>query len=153
MSAPPADDIDCLMQVMESAFDPHWGEAWTRRQVEDSLTLPHTHYYLRTVPDGDDRRGAAFALVRAAPGEEELLLLAVAPERRGTGLGRAVLADALAAARDRGAEAMFLEMRENNSAARFYEAAGFRPIGRRKAYYRTSDGDRLDAITYRMLVP
>ena len=33
---PPADDLDRLMAVMNTAFDPTFGEAWTRRQVEDA---------------------------------------------------------------------------------------------------------------------
>ena len=40
------DDLDRIMAVMTAAFDPYWGEAWTRRQVADSLLMPHTHYYL-----------------------------------------------------------------------------------------------------------
>ena len=74
MTFPPQDDIDRIMAVMERAFDPHWGEAWTRRQVEDSLRFAHTHYYLLPDEDGDGNRHAdAFALVRSAPGEEEVL--------------------------------------------------------------------------------
>ena len=36
---------------MEAAFDPAYGEAWTRRQVGDALVLPNTHYLL-CGPDG-----------------------------------------------------------------------------------------------------
>ena len=35
----PDDDIDRLMAIMQAAFDPAYGEAWTRRQVEDALLL------------------------------------------------------------------------------------------------------------------
>ena len=58
---------------------------------------------------------------------------------------RALLADD---ARTRGAERLFLEMRENNPAASLYRAAGYKPVGRRRAYYKLSDGSRLDAITF-----
>ncbi|QWC55990.1 GNAT family N-acetyltransferase [Erythrobacter sp. 3-20A1M] len=153
MTFPPQDDIDRIMAVMERAFDPHWGEAWTRRQVEDSLRFAHTHYYL--LPDGDgdgNRRADAFALVRSAPGEEEVLLLAVTPDRQRRGLGRQVLHQVIAAARAREAESLFLEMRENNPAADFYRAAGFEPIGRRKGYYRTGNGQVLDAVTLRLAI-
>ena len=37
------DDLDRIMAVMDAAFDPAWAEAWTRRQVGDSLALPSTH--------------------------------------------------------------------------------------------------------------
>ena len=43
---------------------------------------------------------------------------------------------------------MFLEMRDNNHAITLYRAAGFEPIGRRKAYYRLPSGEFLDAITF-----
>jgi ribosomal-protein-alanine N-acetyltransferase len=51
-------------------------------------------------------------------------------------------------ARARGASRIFLEMRENNPAKVLYLQVGFEPIGRRKAYYLLSDGNRMDAITY-----
>jgi ribosomal-protein-alanine N-acetyltransferase len=145
------DDVDRIMAVMDAAFDPEWGEAWTRRQVSDSLAFPHTHY--RLVGFGGElpcTAGAAagYTLVRAAPGEEELLLVAVVPEARGRGLGAALLADALERARLRGAESMFLEMRENNPARALYERHGFVPIGRRRDYYRRPGGSRIDAITF-----
>ncbi len=145
------DDLDRIMAIMESAFDPRWGEAWTRRQVGDSLAFPHTHYVLMGAEGGAPREvlpPAGFTLVRAAPGEEELLLIAVDPDCRGRGLGRRLLDRVLADARQRGAERVFLEMRYNNPAARLYHAAGFEPIGRRKDYYRLPDGTKIDAITF-----
>ena len=43
---------------------------------------------------------------------------------------------------------MFLEMRDGNPAESLYRINGFTPIGRRPKYYRTSQGDRIDAITF-----
>src|SRR5690606_29254033 len=40
------DDLDRIMAVMDTAFDPAFGEAWTRRQVGDALAMPGTHYLL-----------------------------------------------------------------------------------------------------------
>lgn len=145
------DDIDRIMAVMEAAFDPQWGEAWTRRQVEGSLMMSSTHYRLLDA-DGaepvEETDAAAFAMVRAVPGEEELLLIATKPELRGRGLGARMI-DLLAGdARQRGAGKLFLEMRENNPAISLYQRQGFTPIGRRKAYYTAGDGSRIDAITF-----
>lgn len=145
------DDVDRIMAVMEAAFDPHWGEAWNRRQLTDSLAMPNTHYQLCD-GDGeapvDGQPAAAFTLTRSAPGEEELMLIAVLPEFRNTGLGKDILRRTMDAARSRGASRIFLEMREGNGAESLYRAAGFEPIGRRKNYYRTGDDQRLDAITF-----
>ena len=43
---------------------------------------------------------------------------------------------------------IFLEMRANNPAEKLYRKMGFEPIGRRKNYYRTENGEQLDAITF-----
>ena len=93
-----------------------------------------------------------FALVRAAPGEEELLLIAVQPEFRGAGLAKRLLEQFTAAARERGAERIFLEMRENNPAEKLYRTFGFETIGRRPKYYSKSDGSRIDAITFGLCI-
>ena len=145
------DDVDRIMTVMEAAFDPQWGEAWNRRQVESSLVMPTTHYRLLNAAGEapqDGELAVAFAMVRAAPGEEELLLIAVVPDCRGRGLGGALITLLAADARERKAERLFLEMRENNPAVVLYEKHGFTQIGRRKGYYTMDDGHRLDAITY-----
>jgi ribosomal-protein-alanine N-acetyltransferase len=145
------DDLDRIMAVMEAAFDPHWGEAWNRRQVGDAITLPHTHYRL-IAPSGatpaEGEPAAGFYLARHLMGEEELLLLAVMPDLRGKGVGRALLDRFKQDAAVRGAGRLFLEMRDNNPAERLYRSAGFAPSGRRPAYYRLNDGTRLDAITF-----
>ena len=39
----PLDDLDRLRAVMTAAFDPAFGEAWTRRQVEDALLIGNCH--------------------------------------------------------------------------------------------------------------
>ena len=143
--------IDAIMRIMDAAFDPQWGEAWNRSQVASALVLSNTHATLlgldRTVP-ADPADAAGFAIVLAAPGEEEILLIAVEPAARRHGVGGALIAMLAENARSREAERLFLEMRENNPARSLYESKGFAPIGRRKNYYRLGDGARMDAITF-----
>jgi [ribosomal protein S18]-alanine N-acetyltransferase len=144
------DDLDRIMAVMEAAFDPAYGEAWTRRQVGDALILPNTHYLL-CGPDGHapgDGEAAGFVLSRGAADEEELLLIAIHPAYRGRGLGSALLERFAAAAKARGRRRLFLEMRDGNPAETLYRRHGFEPVGRRRAYYRKAAGDPLDAITF-----
>ena len=79
------DDLDRIMAVMAVAFDPVWGEAWSRAQVGDSLAFSNIHYRLigeDGLPPAQAAPAAGFTLVRAAPGEEELLLIAVVPALR-----------------------------------------------------------------------
>jgi ribosomal-protein-alanine N-acetyltransferase len=145
------DDLDQIMAVMEAAFDPAFGEAWTRRQVSDSLIMPNTHYLLAAAHGGRPREGepaAGFTLSRGGADEEELLLIAVHPDHRGRGVGGALLERFVAVARARGARRLFLEMREGNRAEALYRRYGFESVGRRRHYYRRGSGHPLDAITF-----
>lgn len=147
--------LDRIMAVMDAAFDPRWGEAWNRRQVHDALSTPNTHVLLAALDEAGTPRAAVagepaagFLLSRAAPGEEELLLLAVVPEQRRHGAAAHLIDRFKRAAAKRGAQKLFLEMRVNNPAQLFYHQQGFKPVGRRRDYYRQSDGTYLDAITF-----
>ena len=145
------DDLDKIMAVMEAAFDPAYGEAWTRRQVGDALTMRNTFYLLAgtdgTAP-GPGEPAAGFVLSRGAAGEEELLLIAVEPGSRRRGVGRALLERFAKEARGRGVERLFLEMREGNPAEQLYLEFGFIAVGMRKDYYRSARNGPLNAITY-----
>jgi len=148
----PRDDIDRLMAVMEASFDPHFGEAWTRRQVEDAMLMGNCNYFLvdQSGSAAGQERAAGFYLSRTGVEEEELLLLAVLPALRGRGLGRILLEDLIRSAVSRGARQVFLEMRRGNPAESLYRSFGFKPVGERSDYYRTTNGDRIDAITFRI---
>jgi [ribosomal protein S18]-alanine N-acetyltransferase len=151
----PADDIDRIMAIMACAFDPAFGEAWNRRQVEDALLIGNCHYLLVGSDGSDGRNGksvAGFCLTRAGYEEEELLLLAVAPAYRQNGFGRILLDRFAVSARDRGASRLLLEMRKGNPAESLYRQASFVPIGERRGYYRALNGDSLDAITFERLL-
>jgi len=144
--------VDQIMAVMDAAFEPQWGEKWTRGQIADSLLIPGTD---AIVIDGEGNditamhgTAAGFALSRHAAGEEELLLIAVHPQHRRKGLGRGLIEMLICHARARRTTHIFLQMRSNNPATHLYEAVGFTRIGMRSAYYRTADGSRLDAITF-----
>ncbi len=71
---------------------------------------------------------------RTAPGEYEILNLAVHPDARRRGVARKLLNHVMGAASQ-----WFLEVRaSNNSAICLYESVGFRQVGRREGYYGTS---------------
>jgi ribosomal-protein-alanine N-acetyltransferase len=136
-------DLDEMMATMESAFDPCFGEAWSRSQCAGILPMPGVWLLLA-------RRGGiggGFALTRVVLDEAELLLIAVRPGLRRAGIGATLLEAVAEGARMRGATRLHLEMRENNPAVTLYHHAGFREVGRRPRYYRGNDGRSFDAIT------
>lgn len=148
---PPVDDLDRIMAVMDAAFDPAFGEAWNRRQVEDALLIGNCHYAVLDgfgQPVGSQADPAGFFLSRTGYDEEELLLLGVDPRFRRRGVGRALLDQFAREARQRGARRLLLEMRRGNRAELLYRNFGFVPIGERPNYYRGPDGARIDAITF-----
>ncbi len=145
------DDLDRIMVVMAAAFDPAYGEAWTRRQVEDALVVGNCHYLLIGSDGREPAPGepvAGFSLSRFGYQEEELLLFAVDPVHRRRGLGKTLLNSLAVASRERGARRLLLEMRRGNPAEQLYCNFGFHPIGERPNYYRTPGGERIDAITF-----
>ncbi len=146
-----------IMKVMEASFDPTFGEAWNRRQVSDALILPSTHAVVIGT-DGkeivgepllpDPRTPAGFVLTRHTGEEEELLLIAVTPEWRGRGLGKVMIDRLVRTAKKRGTNRIYLEMRRGNPAMHLYHKLGFEPIGERPNYYRLTNGNQVDAITF-----
>ncbi|MFN7159790.1 MAG: GNAT family N-acetyltransferase [Erythrobacter cryptus] len=155
MTSPCPHQLDRIMAVMEAAFDPAYGEAWTRRQVAEALVLPSTHALVVDAEGAPIDAGpgpapapAGFVLSRHVLDEEELLLIAVVPGARRRGVGTALIGHLLAAARTRAVSRIFLEMRRGNPAIHLYHKLGFEPIGERRNYYRMANGTRIDAITF-----
>jgi ribosomal-protein-alanine N-acetyltransferase len=78
-----------------------------------------------------------YVIARAIADEGEILNLAVAPDGRRGGVGRALVTEVLRVLGGRGVRDVFLEVRESNAGARaLYAAQGFREVGRRSRYYR-----------------
>lgn len=139
-------DLDGVMAVMEQAFGDRFGEAWTRSQCAGILPMAGVSLTLARLAPGGAIAG--FSLVRTVADESELLLIAVAPDCHRQGIGTALLDDFLARARAAGVTRVHLEVRDGNAATVMYQAAGFAPVGRRRNYYRASDGRRFDALTF-----
>ncbi|MDR6788196.1 ribosomal-protein-alanine N-acetyltransferase [Sphingomonas sp. BE138] len=139
-----AADAEAVDRIMIAAFDPRYGEAWTRSQCIGILSMPGVWLTLARV------EGAivGFALVRAIMDEAELLLIAVEPAARGRGVGGALLRGVIAECEGRGVARLHLEVRANNPAVGLYVANGFRQAGVRRHYYRGRDGQAFDAHTY-----
>lgn len=137
-------DIDDVIEVMNAAFDPVFGEAWSKSQLSGLLITPGSWLLLLHIAD----KTAGFAIARSVLDESELMLLAIAPDFRSRGFGRQLLDAVIHEAKEREARRLFLEMRSDNDAAlRLYGKSGFIPVGHRLRYYRGEDGILRDAIT------
>ena len=114
---------------------------WSAAEFGDLLDQPGA------ILAGDDR---AFALLRVTLDEAEILTIATAPAHRRKGLARKALAQAEQAAQIAGAAVIFLEVAEDNTAARaLYAQAGYAQIGRRPGYYLPKDAAPVAALVLR----
>lgn len=92
-----------------------------------------------------DMRG--FVMGRSVAGEVEVLTLAVAPEMRRQGIARALMQGFAEQAIATGAETAFLEVAADNAAAiELYLSLGYTLAGRRRGYFETPQGQRIDAL-------
>jgi ribosomal-protein-alanine N-acetyltransferase len=137
-------DLALVETIMAEAFDPRFGEAWTRGQCLGILAMPGVWLTIATL-DGEP---AGFALSRIVADEAELLLLATVPAMRRRGVAAALLRSVIADAISSGAVTLHLEVREGNDAIKLYRGTGFVKVGQRRNYYRGTTGQAFDAFTY-----
>lgn len=138
-----AHDIASIMPVMENAFDPLFGEAWSSAQCLSALAMPDCRLLIAK----SDTDVAGFAISRWVLDTEELLMIGVTHKWQRRNIGSLLMSEIVSRARYERRLKLFLEVREGNIAHDFYLAFGFEPIGRRQQYYRGSNGTRPDAIT------
>ncbi len=123
-----------LARLHAEAFDAPWDPA------AFEILLGQAGVYLAEVAGG-------FILVRTVADEAEILTLAVRPADRRRGIATDLVARGASVAAMQGATRLFLEVAEDNAAARaLYERAGFVEAGRRPRYYARADGSRTDAL-------
>ena len=115
--------------------------AWSAAEFADLLSDP------KCFVTGS---AASFVLMRVIADEAEVLTLATAPADRRKGFARTALQAAEAEATKRGALAVFLEVAEDNTAARaLYESLSYRQVGRRAGYYTPKNGAPVAALVLR----
>lgn len=137
------DDLEAIMMIENRSFPT---DAWSRETMASELASLHSRYLV------DEHEGSVIGYggVRALRGsaDADIQTIALLSGYRGQGRGRALLRALLAAAAERGAGEVFLEVRADNPAAEgLYLAEGFTEIGRRPRYYQPDD---VDAIVMRL---
>ena len=117
-----------------------FGDPWSEASFRESLAAAWS-FGLVAEQEGDV---VGYLIAREAAGTGEILNLAVDPPYRRGGIARALLDAGLAVLRQRAVQEVFLEVRVSNEAAQeLYRGAGFRVVGRRRAYYRNPVEDAL----------
>jgi ribosomal-protein-alanine N-acetyltransferase len=130
-------DIDRIAAIEKASFSDPWSAASFRSLLRGTSL----HFAVATAGENDV---SGYLVMWIAGGEAEIANLAVAAESRRRHIGSTLLDHAIAVARAGGAEAIFLEVRESNIAARaIYAAHGFASVGRRTKYYRRPVEDAL----------
>ena len=119
---------------------------WTEAQFADSLALATSEAWI-VLANGTPQ---GFILCQFVEGDAEILTLCVTPLVRRKGIARHLLATLVAAAHQRNAQHVFLEVAVDNRAAlALYKAEDFQPAGKRANYYRR-DGRLIDAVMLRL---
>jgi ribosomal-protein-alanine N-acetyltransferase len=131
------------MGIIGRAFDPRFGEAWTRAQCAGILPMSGVILLLGRM----EQQAAGFTLSRHVAGEAELLLLGVLPEFRGRGIAGALVDRFVSDSAGAGAKLLHLEVRDGNPAVSLYRKHHFTIAGRRFKYYRGPGGEMFDALT------
>ena len=129
------DDVAKIAALEKRCFS----DPWSEEMFLGSMRLPV--FYSVLIEDEDELVG--YACENILFEDAEIANVAVAPEYRRRGLGKALLTWLEQTARAQNAEKLFLEVRAGNTPAKtLYESFGFEGISVRKRYY--EDGE--DAI-------
>ena len=140
-------DIPRLAALEREAFA---DDAWTEQTWWAELAERPRRDYV--VWDDPSRGGVlAYAGIDAAGDVADVMTVAVTPDARGLGLGRRMLDELVDRAHARGPEALLLEVRADNTAARaLYDRNGFETISVRRRYYQPGG---VDALVMRRHLP
>lgn len=113
---------------------------WSLNSFKSELHNPISRIWGVSDPDGF----AGFVCFWIVAGEVHLLNLAVAPEKRGKGIGTFLLTRVIEYSESAGVDRIWLEVRPSNPAAlALYRGAGFVEEGRRVRYYSDTGEDAI----------
>src|SRR5512132_3987392 len=132
-----ADDLAAVLDIERRSF----GQPWSRSFFEKELATPFAR--LMVAVEEDAEMVVGYTCRWRVADEVHLLNVAVHPDRRGGGHGRALVSDVIAEAEGAGCAVVLREVRAGNVVARrLYRTLGCRDLGVRRGYY----GPGQDAI-------
>ncbi len=131
-------DAGLLAAIHKECFPTYWNN----EEFSDFFAVANTYAWLALSPEP-----AGMIVCRAQHEQADIITLAVLPAWRRQGIARLLLEKAMAHLASLGAERLFLDVKDGNSAAvSLYEAYGFSHVRRRRLYYRSRAGDYTDAL-------
>ncbi len=141
-------EIDALARVLDEAGEAQLRNRWQEQELgyRELLTGELAGDLVATVSIRHNRDAESM----------HLFALEVAYERRGEGIGAAMVQYVIDEARRRDCSRVYLEVRTDNAARRLYHRLGFRRVGKAflNAWWRFNDDgtrDRLEEQSYRMV--
>ncbi len=126
-------DIPSVAALEKEIYD----QPWSPRVFFDELALDSRSYVVACDEAGTVVGYAGLLFIET---DAHITTIAVATEARGRQLGKRLMLALVDRALAAGARHLTLEVRVSNASAQgLYERFGFRPVGRRKNYYRNED--------------
>ena len=123
-----ASHVSQIAQLEKQCFSDPWSEKSIASELDNPLSL-----WLVAVEAGEV---VGYVGSQTVLGETDMMNLAVAPEARRQGTGRALVLALVEALTEKGSRSLMLEVRVSNiPAQKLYESLGFSQVGRRPKYY------------------
>lgn len=120
--------VSAVATLEGQCFSAPWSEASIASELDNPLSL-----WMVAL---EEERLLGYIGSQMVLPEADMMNLAVIPEARRQGVGRALVLALCKALRERGAETLTLEVRASNVGARkLYENLGFAQVGLRRNYY------------------
>ena len=134
------EDLDEVVEIEKLCF----GTPWSRALFSEELKHAEICSWMKLQGRGSAQRVAAYMGFWKAVDEAHITNLAVRPEYRRMGLGKALVLEMMALAKTQGCVRATLEVRPSNEAAlRLYESLCFAAVAMRPKYYLDNEEDAL----------
>ncbi|AKS37205.1 alanine acetyltransferase [Anoxybacillus gonensis] len=130
-------DLDRIVEIEQLSFTLPWSRSSFYQELINNR-------YARYIVMEHDGQIIGYCGMWLVMDEAHITNIAVLPEFRGKKLGEALMKQAMALAREEGAQTMTLEVRVSNTVAQsLYRKLGFLNGGIRKRYYSDNQEDAL----------
>ena len=123
-------DIDAIASVENACFSIPWSIDAIKHEICENKLADFM------IACDEENNIVGYIGIWTLLDECQINKIAVLPEKRKLGFGKAILNHVLEFTRDIGVKNWYLEVRESNTAAQaLYRSAGFSSVGTRKNYY------------------